>query len=84
MWVVYLLNCNDNSLYTGITNNLDKRVNTHNSGKGSKYVRSRLPAKLFCYKEMENKSEAAKLEYKIKKLSRQNKFTYTKCWLRPA
>jgi putative endonuclease len=73
MWFVYLLECNDGSLYCGITNNLEKRINTHNSGKGAKYTRSRLPVSLFYVEESENRSEASKREYSIKKLSREQK-----------
>ncbi len=72
-WVVYLLICSDQTLYCGITNNLQKRIDTHNKGKGAKYCKTRLPVKLFKYFECLNKSEALKIEYKIKQLSRQQK-----------
>ena len=45
-WVVYMLKCNDSSIYTGISNNLNRRLDTHAKGNGSKYVRARLPFKL--------------------------------------
>lgn len=68
-----MLTCSDNTIYTGITNNLIKRVNTHNSGKGAKYTKNRLPVKLAAHWKCENKSEAAKLEYKNKQLTRVEK-----------
>ncbi len=74
MWYVYLVTCSkDNTLYTGITNNLEHRIMQHNAGKGAKYTRSRLPVRLYTYFECSNKSEALKLEYQIKQLSRQQK-----------
>jgi len=74
MYFVYLLICNDNSLYCGITNNLEKRINEHNnSKKGAKYTLSRRPVKLYWYTITENKSYALKLEYNIKKMTRKNK-----------
>ena len=72
-WVVYLLECEDGSIYTGITNNLEKRINDHNCGKGAKYTRSRLPVKLLKCFAVEGKSEALKIEIKIKKLKRSDK-----------
>lgn len=69
-WVVYILKCSDGSLYTGITNQLDKRIATHNARKGAKYTQGRCPVKLLKYFEVENKSEALKLEYRIKQMSR--------------
>lgn len=73
MWYVYILDCADGSLYTGITNDLNKRLETHNKGKGSKYTRARLPVTLRTSFEMENKSIAAKEEYRIKQLTREQK-----------
>lgn len=78
MWFVYILRCSDGSLYTGITNNLQKRLDKHNAGKGSKYVRSRRPAELLVYFEMLNKSDAAKEEYRIKQLSHEDKLKLCK------
>jgi len=73
-WIVYIVRCSkDDSLYTGITNNLEKRISAHNNGKGAKYTKSRLPVTLFKKFEVKNKSEALKLEIKIKKLSREEK-----------
>lgn len=73
MWVVYLLLCFDNSIYCGITNNLQKRIDTHNAGKGAKYTKARRPVKLLKYFECLSKSEALKAEHKIKKLSHKEK-----------
>ena len=70
---VYILRCNDNSLYTGWTNNLEKRLKTHLAGKGAKYTKARLPVELVYYEEFEDKIEAMKREYKIKQLSRKEK-----------
>lgn len=72
-WFVYILECNDGSLYTGITTDVDKRISTHNSGKGSKYCKSRLPVILKAKFPSEDRSSASKEEYRIKQLSRQDK-----------
>lgn len=73
MWYVYILECSDGTLYTGITNNVNKRLITHNKGKGAKYTRSRLPVKLRALFNAEDRSKASKEEYRIKKLSRAEK-----------
>jgi putative endonuclease len=67
-WVVYLLRCSDNSLYCGVSNNIEKRVVEHNSGMGAKYTRSRLPVVLVGTSRDMAKVEAFKLEYRIKQL----------------
>lgn len=72
-WCVYLLECSDESIYTGATNNLEKRIKQHNAGKGARYTRSRIPVKLLKCIPCKNKSEALKLEYSIKKMKRENK-----------
>ena len=72
-WCVYMLECSDSTIYTGITNNLESRIKVHNSGKGAKYVKTRLPFRLLWSIESENRSEASKLEIKIKKLTRTQK-----------
>jgi len=72
-WLVYMLECSDNSIYTGITNNLENRLKKHQSGDGAKYLRGRLPIKLI-YKELFiNRSEATKREISIKKMSKKEK-----------
>ena len=73
-WYVYMVRCNDGTLYTGITNDLEKRVDAHNSGKdGARYTRSRRPVELVYSQQVESKSAAAKLEYQFKKLPRSKK-----------
>ena len=67
-WVVYLLRCSDESLYCGITNNLKKRLTVHNSGKGAKYTRSRRPIEFIGASFKMTKSDALKLEYRIKQV----------------
>ena len=67
-WVVYLVRCSDNSIYCGISNNLKLRLIEHNSGKGAKYTRSRRPVELVGISPVMTKSEALKLEYRIKQL----------------
>ena len=69
-YFVYIVVCKNEELYTGYTNDIDKRVETHNSGKGAKYTKTILPVKLVYSEQFENKSEALKREYKIKSLSR--------------
>lgn len=70
MWFCYILECSDGTLYTGITNNLENRILKHNTGKGSKYTRSRTPVVLKWSLKFNNRSEASKEEYRIKQLSR--------------
>ncbi|MBI6874081.1 GIY-YIG nuclease family protein [Clostridium aciditolerans] len=70
---VYILKCKDGSLYTGYTNNLERRIKTHNNGKGAKYTRCRLPVELVYYESYETKSDAMKREYCIKQMSREVK-----------
>ena len=72
-WLVYVLRCGDGSLYTGITNDLPKRLVTHAAGKASKYTRSRLPVRLAHTEPVRSKSAALKREAAIKKLSRRRK-----------
>jgi putative endonuclease len=72
-WVVYILHCKDNTLYTGITNNLEKRLITHSQGLASKYTRSRLPIVLSVVSNSMSKTEALRLEMRIKKLARGEK-----------
>ena len=70
MWYVYILKCNDGTLYTGITNDLDKRVSSHNKGTGAKYTKTRTPVEVVYHEKANDRSEASKREYQIKKLSR--------------
>lgn len=77
-WFVYLLECSDGSLYCGITTDLEKRVRVHNSGKGAKYTKTRLPVKLWYFEESIDRSSASKREYEIKRLSRTEKLKLKK------
>jgi len=70
---VYVLCCADESYYTGWTADLEKRLAMHNTGKASKYTRSRRPVSLVYAEELPNKSEALKREHQIKKMQRSDK-----------
>ncbi|MBR4571189.1 MAG: GIY-YIG nuclease family protein [Candidatus Riflebacteria bacterium] len=72
-WFVYIVECSDKSLYTGITNNLENRIKTHNKGKGAKYTRARRPVVLKYYETASDKSSASKREIALKNLSRSQK-----------
>ncbi|MBO8172658.1 MAG: GIY-YIG nuclease family protein [Bacillaceae bacterium] len=72
-YCVYMLECADRSLYTGITNDIDKRIREHNQGKASKYTRSRLPVKLVYLEQGMDKSQALRRELEIKRLTRPQK-----------
>lgn len=72
-WYLYIVECVDHSLYTGISNNLEKRVADHNLGKGAKYTRGRLPVILRYFEEFLEKGDALKREWEIKKLPREKK-----------
>lgn len=76
MWFVYVLECRDNSFYTGITTDLDKRMDVHESGRGSKYVARKGFKRLLYAIEAENRSRASKLEYRIKQLQRHEKLEF--------
>ncbi len=69
----YIVQCSDGTLYTGWTNDLDKRIKAHNDGKGAKYTKPRLPVELVYAKGHATKEEAMKDEYRIKQLSRKRK-----------
>ena len=72
-WLVYLLRCRDGSLYTGITNDLAKRLETHAAGKASRYTRSRLPVTLVYAERQTDRSQALRREAAITKLRRAEK-----------
>lgn len=72
-WRVYMVRCVDGSLYTGCTNDLVKRVATHNAGKGARYTRSRLPVELVWNVRVKDRSSALSREAKLKQLSRVEK-----------
>ena len=69
-WQVYLLRCSDDSLYCGTTTDLERRVQEHNQGVGSRYTKSRLPVQLVWSSDGLNKSEAFREEYRIKRMSK--------------
>ena len=73
-WYVYIVECADGSLYTGITTDVNRRLLEHNySFKAAKYTRSRRPVRMIWTKEVADRSEASKEEYRIKRLSRKKK-----------
>lgn len=74
----YILECADGTLYTGWTNDLDKRLQAHNSGKGAKYTRSRLPVKMVYAESHADKRDAMRREHEIKQLARNEKLTLIK------
>lgn len=69
----YIVKCSDGTLYTGWTNDLEKRIAAHNSGKGAKYTKTRRPVTLVYYETFEEKEEAMRREYAIKRYSRKAK-----------
>ena len=72
-WYIYILRCGDDTLYTGITDDVDRRFAAHCAGKGAKYTRGRGPLTLVYTEEAEDKSAALKREHAIKKLTRAEK-----------
>ena len=72
-WTVYLLSCADGTLYCGCTNDMDRRLRMHNSGKGSRYTRSRIPVSLVAERHVLSHGDALRLEYQIKQLPRRDK-----------
>lgn len=80
MHFVYIVRCKDGSLYTGYTTDVSERLITHNSGKGAKYTRSRLPVSLVYYKRVDSKSIGLRLEARIKKLTKKEKEALVKAF----
>ena len=78
MYFAYLVRCADGTLYGGYTTDLQKRLAAHNSGKGAKYTRSRLPVELVYFEEHETKEEAMRREWAIKHMPRQEKLALLK------
>jgi putative endonuclease len=72
-WLVYLLRCSDGKIYTGVTNDLEKRIAAHNRGDASRFTRARLPVTLIYASRPMPKTEAFRLEYRIKRLPRARK-----------
>ena len=73
MWHLYILRCRDNSLYTGVTVDVSRRLKQHNSGKGSRAIRGKLPAEVVYQERYRSQSKALKREAQIKKLARAEK-----------
>ena len=69
----YIVTCRDGSLYTGWTNDLEKRIKAHNEGKGAKYTKARLPVELAYFETFQTKKEAMQREWEIKKMTRKEK-----------
>lgn len=77
MWYVYIVKCSDDSLYTGITTDIKRRLKEHNNSKrGAKYTRSRRPVELVAMHKVQNKSKALKIELKVKSLKKRQKVLY--------
>jgi putative endonuclease len=72
-WFIYIVECRDGSLYTGITNDLDRRVREHNEGSAARYTRSRRPVALRYHEQVPSRSEALMRECAVKLLSRKEK-----------
>ncbi len=77
-WIVYMLRCADGSLYTGVTNDLDRRIATHRAGKGAAYTRSRLPVRLVYSERRRTRGSAQSREAAIKRLPRMAKLALTR------
>ncbi len=77
-WFLYILKCCDGSLYTGITNDLARRMKQHSEGTASRYTRSRLPVRFLFQEPCRGKSEALRKEYAMKALTRKQKELYIK------
>ena len=72
-WHVYIIECSDGTLYTGITNDLDRRITAHNDGRGAKYTKSRRPVRLRFSEPAANRKNASQREYAIKSLRKAEK-----------
>ena len=73
LWSIYVVRCSDGTLYCGISNNITKRIDAHNNGKGAKYTKSRLPVSLVYSEEIGTMSAAMRRERQIKKMTRRQK-----------
>jgi len=80
LWTVYILSCADHTLYTGITNDMDRRFAMHESGAGAKYTRGRTPLKIIYTESCPNQSSATLRERAIKAMKREQKITLAKTW----
>ena len=75
MWILYIIQCNDNSLYIGITNNLKKRIEAHSNGRGAKYTRGKGPFQILYTESYMSRSSASKREYVLKQLTLNEKLS---------
>ena len=75
-WHIYLLQCADGTLYTGITVDPERRVRTHNAGRGARYTRTRLPVRLLASRPVCSQSEAMRLERRIKRFTPRRKLAF--------
>lgn len=73
-WFVYIIECKDGKLYTGITNNLERRIRDHNSGNGSRFTKYRVPVRLLYSEDCLSRQAALRREAQIKQLERAKKF----------
>lgn len=78
-WYLYILHCGDGTLYTGITTDVEKRLEAHRAAKGAKYTRGRQPLELVYREACESHSHALKRELAVKKLTRQEKLALISC-----
>jgi putative endonuclease len=76
-WYIYIVQCSDKSLYVGYTNDVFRRIENHNAGRGAKYTRSRRPVQLIYSENYRTKSEAMRREWEIKQLTRRQKCKLT-------
>lgn len=81
-WYVYMLRCKDGTLYTGITDNVERRLCAHRAGRGAKYTRGRGPLELVYQEEQPDKSAALRREVQVKRLSRQEKLALCEGWMK--
>ena len=79
-WYVYMLRCGDGTLYTGMTDDVERRLAAHRSGKGAKYTRGRGPLELVYTEGQPDKSSALRREFQIKKLPRERKSALCESW----
>ena len=79
-WYVYMLRCGDGTLYTGMSDDVERRLAAHRSGKGAKYTRGRGPLELVYTEEQPDKSSALRRESQIKKLPRERKSALCESW----
>jgi putative endonuclease len=82
-WFVYMVRCRDDSLYTGITNDLARRVAAHSAGRGARYTRSRRPVTLVYSRRTRDKASALRAEWRLKQLSRADKLALIASSVRP-